>query len=131
MLLGRNRAKRAHVLPGSRDRIVRIDQRPTADGIGQSGAPIDTWTVLVQNMPASREDLFANETFGSNQLSARIDTRWEINYRLDMDPEWVDVTKLRRIVHNGRIHDIIGAAVVGRNEGIELVTITSTATVNA
>ena len=110
---------------GERDRIVLIQQRTAADPVDASGAPDPTagWTTLVAQMPAARSDLSGWEQFRSNQMSARADTRWEINYRADMDPTLVDVPKLRRLLVSSRVHDITYASVIGRNEGIELVTL--------
>lgn len=110
--------------PGLRDRIVTIQQRPATDAVDTEGAPIDgPWTTLVASMPAAKGDVSGWERVRANQTSARYDTRWEINYRLDMDPELVDVAKLRRLLVNGRVHDIVAASEIGRRDGIELLTI--------
>lgn len=113
--------------PGERDYIITIEQ--VTDSVdGSSGEPLETWTTLEANMPAGKYDLQGYDLQGYerqqvNQLSARYDTRWEINYRLDMDPDLVDVPKTRRIVCRGRTHDIVAASMIGRREGIELQTI--------
>jgi head-tail adaptor len=112
--------------PGHRDRTITIQQRNATDAVDSEGAPTpDTagWTTLVANMPAAKQDIQGRERFVSNEESARFDTRWEINYRVDMDPELVDVPKLRRIVHNGRTYDIVAASEIGRREGLELLTL--------
>lgn len=108
--------------PGERDYIITIEQA-TDSADASSGEPIETWTTLEANMPAGKYDLQGYERQQVNQLSARYDTRWEINYRLDMDPDLVDVPKTRRIVCRGRTHDIVAASMIGRREGIELQTI--------
>src|SRR5689334_4713449 len=89
-------SRRRDVRPSRRrDRSITIQQ--VADAVGASGAPMEGWTDLV-TMPASREDISGEERFRSGQESAAVDTIWEINYRLDMDPELLDVPKKRRIV---------------------------------
>lgn len=112
--------------PGQRDRIVTLEERSATDAKSTSQFPKETWTTLVEEMPAGKEDVGAKELFRSGQLAARVDTRWEINYRADMDPELLDVPKLRRVVHRGRVHDIVSASVIGRRDGIELLTMAST-----
>jgi hypothetical protein len=123
-------ANAVRMRPGLRDRIITIQQRSSTDTVGSSGVPVETWTTLVSAMPASRVDqaidIRGRETFAAGQLTSRVDTRWEINYRPDMDPELVDVPKLRRICHNARIYDIVSASVIGRREGIQLLTVAST-----
>lgn len=106
---------------GERDRLVTLQQ--LTESVGTSGFPKETWTTLVSDMPAARFDLRQAEKFRASQLSAPYDVRWEINYRADMDPEIVDVTKKRRLVYRGREHDIVGASMIGRKDGIELLTL--------
>lgn len=109
--------------PGHRDRVITIRQRgeDTADPV--SGEPVATWTDLVVAMPAAKHDIQGRERFAQEQLSARYDRRWIINYRLDMDPELVDVPKSRQVVYHGRAEDIVSAREIGRREGIELLTL--------
>ena len=107
---------------GERDWIVTIEQ-VTDSTDASSGEPIETWTTLVASMPAAKFDLQGYERQQVNQLSARYDTRWELNYRLDMDPDLVDVARTRRLVCRGRTHDIVAASMIGRREGIELHTL--------
>lgn len=109
--------------PGERNRIITIEQRTATDAVGGSGTPVAAFTVLVQNMPAARKDLSGRESWQNATESARFDTRFEINYRLDMDPELIDVPKLRRLVVSGRVYNIVSASVIGQKEGIELSTI--------
>jgi SPP1 family predicted phage head-tail adaptor len=114
--------RRGSFEPGLRDRVVTIEYRSTTDQVDAEGAPTETWTTLVGSMPAAKSDITGWERVRASQTSARYDTRWEINYRLDMDPELVDVAKLRRLVVSGRVHDIVAASEIGRREGIELLT---------
>lgn len=112
---------------GERDRVVTIQQRSAAEVVDDAGAPVETWTTLVAQMPATRVDLSGREAYRMNQLTGPMDTRWEINYRVDMDPELLDVPKLRRLLAGGRVHDIVAASVIGRRDGIELMTLASSA----
>ncbi len=92
-----------------------------------SGEPTETWTTLVADMPAARTGVTGWERFRSEQASARFDDRWEINYRADMDPDLIDVPKVRRLLIGTRVLEIVAAAEIGRREGIELLTVASSA----
>lgn len=117
------RRANAPMEPGERDWTVTIEQLTQPDQADDSGAPEENWTTLV-TMPAAKYDVRGMERFTAQQLSASYDTRWEINYRLDMDPELVtNLPKVRRIVHRGRVHDIVAASMIGRREGVELMTL--------
>lgn len=118
-------ARRMHPMePGERDRQVVIEQAGEATGSG--GFPTETWTTLC-TMFASRQDLSARERLQGG-VEAEFTTRWEVNYRTDLDPELVDVPKLRRLTYQGRVHDVIEASVIGRREGVELLTRASSST---
>src|SRR5262245_35888072 len=96
--------------PGERNWRITIQQ--VTDDVDASGAPLETWTTLVDSMPAAQINLRGAERFTADQLSARYDSRWQINYREDMDPELYDVAKVRRIQHRGRTYDIVGARMI-------------------
>lgn len=98
-----------------------------ADSIGGSGYPVETWTTLDALVWASRDDISGKERFAAAQISAPFDCRWQIYYRCDMDPELLDVTKTRRILYQGRTLRITSATLIGFQEGIELLTLGSTA----
>jgi hypothetical protein len=116
-------SKRTRLDAGLRDRVVTIQQRSSVDVPDEdSGEPVETWTTL---------DIAAWERFKADQTAARYDTKWEMNYRLDMDPELVDVPKTRRLVVNGRYHDIVACFEIGRRAGIEVLTMASTKTEDA
>ena len=107
----------------SRQWIVTVEQRPSTDAVDASGAPTDEpWTKLYVGK-FSKDFISGRERFTAQQMSAPYDTRWKSNYRRDMDADLVDVCKLRRLVYKGRVHDIVAASVVGRNEEIELLTL--------
>jgi hypothetical protein len=111
---------------GLRDRIVTIQQRSATDSADtDSGEPVETWTTLVASMPAHKVDIAAWERFKADQTTARYDTKWEMNYRTDMDPEVVDVPKTRRLLVQGNVHDIVACFEIGRRAGIELLTMAS------
>jgi SPP1 family predicted phage head-tail adaptor len=109
---------------GQRDRLVTIQQRPAIDVAGASGRPVETWTKLGDEW-MSRHDVSGGERFvaGANQESAFSTVTFGMIYRADMDPETVNVPKLRRLVFQGRTYDITAATIVGNRRGIELTTI--------
>lgn len=107
--------------PGERDRRVTIQQRSSADDVGEAGEPVETWSDLA-NCFMRRIDIHGTERLQASQLSAPYNTRWEMNYRADMDPDLVDVAQLRRLVYKGRVYDIVHGALINRQDGIELAT---------
>ena len=106
--------------PGERDRLVII--QALTESVGTSGRPVEGWTRLCTAW-AKREDLKGSERFAAAQVSAPFNVRWELPYAAAFDPELMDVTKSRRLVYQGRVHDIVAASVIGRREGIELLTL--------
>lgn len=109
--------------PGARDRYVAIQQVTRSDGA--SGMPVETWTTLVSEWMA-KEDASGVERVLGGQVSARVDTTWEMPYRADMDPDLVDVAKDRRLVYQGRTYNILGGQQVGLKAGIALTTLAKT-----
>lgn len=109
--------------PGERDRLVTVQQRGVDDA-DDVGEPVETWTTLVSAY-MKRIDASGRERFQASQVSAPYDTRWEMSYRADMDPDLVDVPKLRRLSYKGRYYDIVHAALINRQDGIELSTLAS------
>jgi head-tail adaptor len=108
--------------PGERDRQITV-QRLT-ETTGTSGFPVEDWTTLTPlTFFASRQDLTSSERVRMDQLSAKADARWEIPYHADMDPDLLSIPKVRRVIYKSRVHDITGASIIGRNEGIELLTL--------
>ncbi len=105
---------------GQRDRHVLIEQRPEA--IAGGGYPVETWTAL-ETVWMSRKDVTADERFAAGQSTAFASTIWVMPYRADMDPERVNLPKLRRLNYLGRIYDIITATVIGNQQSIELMTL--------
>lgn len=105
---------------GERDRYVTVQQ--LTESAGSSHFPVETWTELCR-MFMSKIDVGGRERLAADQLSAPYTTRWEANYRPDIDPDLVDVVKQRRLVYQGRVYDITSASMIGRNEGVEFLTL--------
>jgi hypothetical protein len=112
---------------GRRDRVARLEQFTAADTAdATSGEPVETWTTLVPRMPVGRIGVSGWERFKENQVTARFDDAWEMNYRADMDPDLVDLPKRRKMVYEGRELDIVYGQVIGRRAGIVVLTLAST-----
>jgi hypothetical protein len=112
---------------GKRDRTVKLEQFTAADAADpNSGEPVETWTTLVPRMPVGRIGVSGWERFKENQVTARFDDAWEMNYRADMDPDLVDLPKRRKMVYEGRELDIVYGQVIGRRAGIVVLTLAST-----
>ena len=121
----RIRQEREAVYAGSRSWPVRVEWRESADQVDDTGFPIDAWEDEALSEPEwmTRRDVSAQERLAADQMTASLVTVWTMAYRPDMDPDLVDVAKLRRLVFGERIFDITGAAVIGSYEGIELATL--------
>lgn len=109
--------------PGNRDRAVNIQQAD--ESTGTSGLPREEWYALVSNVWMSKQDLRGTERWNTDQIAAKFDSIFQMGYRPDMDPELVDVPKLRRLVYQDRIYEIVSATLIGRREGVQLATIAS------
>ncbi len=101
-MAGRNLANGAAIPmeSGERDRPVTIQQ--LTESQGTSGYPVEGWTTLAAPVWMRRMDMRQSEKFAAAQLSAPVDTQWEMGWRSDMDPETVDVAKTRRLSYKGR-----------------------------
>jgi head-tail adaptor len=107
---------------GLLDREVTI--QCLTDSTGASGFPVESWARL-DDVWMSRRDTRGWEVLKAGTNSGGMQTVWQMQYRDDMDPERIDVAKKRRLVANGRSYDIQFGSVIGREDGIELVTIAS------
>lgn len=106
--------------PGERDRLVTIQQATqTADA---SSFPTVSWSTLTTCYMAMAP-LSGRERVEQGQISAAADTRFEMGYRSDMDPELVDVPKTRRLAWQGRTYDIVVANLIPRRMGVELIAL--------
>lgn len=117
------RFNEARIDAGYRNKRITV-QRLT-ESKGDAGEPVEDWDTLEPlELDASKVDVGGYEAFGTNQLTARFDTVWGIEYREDMDPDLLSVAKLRRVLYQNRAYDIVEAYPVGHNkEGIELRTL--------
>lgn len=105
---------------GRRDRVITIEQLIETPAPGSY--PLEAWEPLII-LPAAKLELSAAERYQQGVTTGAYDTRWQINYREDCDPDLVDVTKRRRVVFGGRVLNIVGAEHLGRRAGIELRTV--------
>lgn len=112
---------------GNRDKPVKIEKLAAGDPTDDSGFPDPNddahWSTLVSVEYMNRETLGGMERISAMQTSAPVDTVWTMGYREDMDPDKLDVAKLRRLVYENRKYDIVSGSVIGRNDGIQLVTL--------
>lgn len=115
--------------PGERDKAVTIQR--SVDATPASHVPKETWATLATMVWMRKMDAKSSERFLAGQVAAGFDTQWEMPYRTDMDPELVDVPKTRRLVYQGRVYLIVGADIIGRREGIEILTRASSKAVSA
>lgn len=105
---------------GRRDKLVIIQQRSSVDPMDDAGYPVDgPWTELGREWMSklSVAELGQQERFVAAQVTASFETEWEMPYRSTMDPEEIDIPKLRRLSYRGRIYDIVFAAVAEVREG--------------
>ena len=103
--------------PGQRDRTVTI----LTVAASAPGFPTDTTDTLC-TVQMARKYLGAAERAQAFGIEAGYDARWVMAYRRDMDPDEVDVPKVRRLLVGTRHHDIVAAEVLGRRDGIVLTT---------
>lgn len=87
---------------GNRTKLVTIEQLSTTT---EPGFPKETWTTL-RTAYMERLDATGREAFKAGMISASVDSVWKTEYSGDMDPEAVNVPKMRRLVYQGRIYDI-------------------------
>lgn len=105
---------------GARDRLITVQQ--LTETLAPSRFPVSTWSDL-SSVWAHKEDIGGRERVAQDQTSAPYDTKWTLPYSADWDPELVDVRKARRLLVQGRVHDIVAAAEVGRKAGVEVWTL--------
>lgn len=109
---------------GRRDFYIDVQQ--VTDSVGTEGEPVESWATLV-SIWASREDVDAPERFTEgmvmNQISARAWMKWVTHYVSALDPLFVDVPKRARILYQGRSYDIAASTLIGRNAGVQFLTL--------
>jgi len=96
---------------GQRDKAVQI--LVGTDGVDSTGAPNVAWVasgdkVWMSKSAATGFDRSA-ERYTDEQWSARVETVWHMPYLSSMDPDLVDVPKLRRLQYGALTHDILRA----------------------
>lgn len=106
---------------GDLDREVTIQELTSS--AGTSGFPVETWAALGDALFMQLMPLTSLERFQSGQTSSPVQTRWRCQYDERLDPDLVNVQKARRLVYAGRAYDITGAQQIGRQDGIELTTL--------
>jgi hypothetical protein len=106
---------------GRRDKATAIDQMVATTG--DSGFPVETWALLVSPYWCERVDVEGSEALNANQITAPIRTMWTGPYRPDLDPELVDVARVRRLRYQGRVYDILTGFLTDRRAGIQLLTL--------
>ncbi len=96
---------------GLLDRRVALERRVNVTDA--SGQAVDHF-VRVAAVWARVEPLGGREGFGQQQWVATGDVRFTIRWR-------ADVTPLHRVVHDGRVFDVMTVAEDGRREGLLIV----------
>lgn len=106
---------------GRRNLFVRVQYR--SDGASSSGFPVDDWDEEDEKqIYMNRLTTKGAERLMAMQVQASYDAKWTMAYRTDMDPDLVDLTAERRIVWQGRVHDIVSASLSEDRMEIEILT---------
>lgn len=108
------------IASGQRDKRVQIEAG--TEVTRPSGMVGLNWAALGSPVSMSRRDIGADERFAESQLSAWGRSVWQMPYQANMDPEVIDVPRVRRLNYNGRLFNIEAAFLMERRIGIELVT---------
>lgn len=96
---------------GNLDRRIELQQRTQA-GTDTYNEPLWTWSTLA-TVWAQVVPLAGQELWDAQQVNARIDTRFRIRFREDLD-------ETMRVAYQGRYYDIERIAEVGHREGLDL-----------
>jgi hypothetical protein len=109
---------------GRRDTDVDIQfLRPESEN---DGYPVERWQTREVGVMMNRQDVRADERWTASQTSAFVETIFQMPYLPCMDPDLVDVPNERRLVLSGRVFDIRAASMIGRRQGLELLTLSGT-----
>jgi hypothetical protein len=114
-------AKRAPI--GARDLLVGVEGM--VESVAPTGFVVETFAPLgppvwVEVLPIERPG--GGEPFVGDHVVNRTLRVWTVPYRTDLDPDLVDVLKLRRLTYAGGVYDIVEASLVGRRDQIRLTT---------
>lgn len=103
------------------ERTKRVTVQAGTPRAGASKLPIMDWTTAAtRTFYMRRIDASGSEKLASAQFQASVESEWEMPYSAWMDPELVDVPKLRRLVFQGRTYDIHRAVVRDDPEGKQI-----------
>lgn len=105
--------------------IRRVTFQSLTSVKGTTGFGTEVWVNFV-TVAASKKDLRGEERLQAAQLSSPFDTMWQTWYRKDLDPDVLDVTRVRRIIYQGRIYDITRAMpieIFNMRQGLEFETL--------
>lgn len=113
------------VVPAGR-RTRHVTVQAYAESRQTTGFPAEAWTDLFTTY-MSREEFGGQaagkrERFVADQQAATAESRWQMPFRPDMDPERIDVPKMRRLVYQGRTYNITAATTVGNRAAVEVLT---------
>lgn len=111
---------KSRAVAGVRDRQITLV--PRTDAVADSGFPTETEGTAI-TLWAAREDMGGRERIAFGQESAPFDTRWFLPFGDLWDPERINVPKAFSLEHGGREYDIVSAAIIGRRDGVELMTL--------
>jgi head-tail adaptor len=103
---------------GQRDKLVTIQS--LTDSVDATGAPVQVWATFGSAWMHRRRPS-GTEVFTSDQVTAPERAEWVMAYQSNMDPESVDVTKLRRLSYRGWLYDISAGYRQDRDEGMAIV----------
>lgn len=105
--------------------IRRVTFQSLTSVKGTTGFGTEVWVDFV-TVAAAKKDLRGEERLQAAQLSSPFDTMWQTWYRKDLDPDVLDVTRVRRIIYQGRIYDITRAMpieIFNMRQGLEFETL--------
>ena len=106
---------------GDRDVLITIEG--ATEAIAPTGFVVETFAPLPPPIWARREAAApSGEPFTGDQIVGRESTIWTVPYRADLDPDGVDVPKLRRVTYAGAVYDIVSASLLSRRGLIRLAT---------
>lgn len=100
---------------GKLDRRIRVEQRTVTQNA--TGEADEAWATLFETW-AERRDMRGREAIAARQTDFDGETMWRIRWRADVSH---DATRLVDL-EDDQIHDIVSVALIGRREGLELVT---------
>lgn len=122
----RHKRNSSNVASGARDKPVRVEYRDVEDAVDPSGYPSEEaqpWFTLQEVEWMNKRAVSGTERATTLGTSTPVDTRWTMNYRADMDPDLIDVAKLRRLVFENRRYDITFGETLEGKRGIVLDTV--------